>query len=380
MTTLAPEPQGAGILLASDAEAAHTEQELLQQLRHLGVLNCCRMERLPEKGGIRLQLRLSAEAFARLCPGFDTLDLRERLARLSLPTPVDLLELEIWAAVLSAPSRLEFASADELQSHVRVRANIARAAEKTALAFKTEAAERPAQYWRDVDDVGFLLQPDAGLIDALVAATQPERTGKLYDFSCYRATEYVILLGIAQEARASRPAFHAELERHSRWACIKSGLFHDVFLTEYGSVDQPVPMHYYVPGDRVWFKNPDEASSDAKGYEGSWVIYMGGGLFSNFWKRDRPYTLAEKCLEIYHWRDGAYQDADSVTQMNEEIVERKLGQTLADAALSQRIMARMHQYRDPAGVYAQGGCIDASREFPKQLSAIHLPALAASAH
>lgn len=376
MQTMTPPPQGIGVFVPATAKLAEVEHRLMEALSALGGPPCCDTERLPAPGGTWLRLRLTDAARELLCPHFDTLDLRQRLVQRPVAATDDaLLALEIWLALLMAPQRLDFESLDELQSHVRVRANIARAAEKTALAFKTEAAERPEQYWRDVEDVGFLLQPQADLIDALVAATQPERTGKLYDFSCYRATEYVILLGIAQEARHWRPGFHAELEQHSRQMCIKSGLFHEVFLTEYGSTEQPVPMNYYVPGDRVWFKNPDEPSSNAKGYEGSWVIYMGGGLFSNFWKRDHPFTLSAKCLEVYHWRDGAYTDAQSVVQMDEERVERAIAATLRDEDRTRATLARMCQYRDPAGVYAQGGCIDASREFPKQLGAIRLPGL-----
>lgn len=378
MNSKALAPQGVGIFVPQATGLNRVFSRLSQALAAMGGVDVCHTHSQATEGGSWLQLSLNSEAFSRFCPGFDTLALKERLASLALPSPDDALALEIWAALLAAPIRLDFESLDALESHVRVRADIARAAEKTALAFKTEAAERPQAYWLDQEDVGFLLQPGVDLIDALVAATQPERTGKLYDFSCYRATEYVILLGIAQEARRSQPALHALLESSSRQICIKSGLFHEVFLTEYGSVDQPLPMRYYVPGDRVWFKNPDEASSDAKGYEGSWVIYMGQGLFSNFWKRDRPFTLDDKCLEIFHWRDGAYRDADAVVQMNEEIVERAVAHTLSDADRASSVLQRMQQYRDPAGVYAEGGCIDSSREFPRQLSAIRIPQTPAS--
>lgn len=368
-------PQGVGIWVPSGQQTEEVVQRVDDALQPLGALDLCHSQTVAAEGGAWLRLHLSENAMDRLCPDHDTLELYQRLPASAAASAGARLVLEIWVALLAAPERLDFESLQALQSHVRVRAHIAHAAEKTALAFKTEAAERPTQYWRDVDDVGFLLQPEADLIDALVAATQPERTGKLYDFSCYRATEYVILLGMAQEARQWQPRFYAELERHSRQMCIKSGLFHEVFLTEYGSLEQPMPMRYYVPGDRVWFKNPDEPSSNAKGYEGSWVIYMGGGLFSNFWKRDHPFTLPAKCLEVYHWRDGAYTDAHSQVQMNEDRVESAVAQTLRDPVRTREVMTRMLQYRDPPGVYAQGGCIDASREFPRQLGAIRLPPL-----
>jgi hypothetical protein len=254
-----------------------------------------------------------------------------------------------------------------------VRCNIARAADKTALAFKTtDAAERPEAFWHYREDVGFLLQPQAGLVDALVAATQPERTGRLYDFSCYRATEYVILLGLAQEARHSQPEFYACMEDSARQTCIKSGRFHEVFLIEQGSLEAPMPMRFYVPGDRVWFKNPDPGSSDVSGYEGSWVIYLGAGLFSNFWKLGQHYTLEAKALEVYHWRHGVFRDAAAELQIDEAVVEARVLATQADAAQCAHVLQLMNRYRDPTGVYQHGGCIDATREFPRPLSRIRL--------
>jgi Protein-glutamine gamma-glutamyltransferase len=120
-------------------------------------------------------------------------------------------------------------------------------------------------------------------------------------------------------------------------------------------------MNYYVPGDRVWFKNPDERFSNASGYEGSWVIYLGGGKFSNFWKRDAPYTLNNKLMEVYHWRHGVSLDDTCIMQMDEELVEDKVAATRADPVKKQKVLKRMARYRDPMGVYSEGGCIDASR-------------------
>ncbi len=365
-------PQGIGIRLLPEADAAEFQHRVNLLVQGLVPPHWCKSEVLDTPDGRMLRLRLRKSVFAKLAEGFDTLDLRERLSKSSAPGDEDLLQLETWVALLCAPVRIDFPTIDDLQSHLRIRRNIALAAEKTALAFKTHAAERPTAFWRDDPDVGFLLQPGASLVDALVAATQPERTGALYDFSCYRATEYVILLGIAQEARESDPALYEALERTARVHCIKSGRFHEVFLTEYGTADAPIPPRYYVPGDRVWFKNPDPVSSNASGYEGSWVIYMGGGRFSNFWKRDAPYTFRAKLLEVYHWRDGAYADGSDV-QMDETVVEAAMARTRADAPRHRRILSRMARYRDPMGVYADGACIVSSREFPRHLRDIRMP-------
>lgn len=372
MSSVRDIPQGLA-MQAGDAPAHQLEREFELVLASLGLRDAVQTSWREDARGLRFLAQLERQCFVRLFPDFDSLNLRTRLAGFSAGTCQDQLAREVWAALLAAPVLIDFDSLDELKAHVRARCNIARAAEKTALAFKTtDAAERPEAFWRYQEDVGFLLQPQASLVDALVAATQPERTGRLYDFSCYRATEYVILLGLAQEARQSNPQFYEQLEQSARHDCIKSGRFHEVFLVEYGSLDAPVPPRYYVPGDRVWFKNPDPHSSDASGYEGSWVIYMGGGLFSNFWKRGQPYSLEAKALEVYHWRDGTFQDADQELQIDEVAVEERVRTTDADPVRRQSVLAQMCRYRDPTGVYASGGCIDATREFPRPISRITL--------
>lgn len=366
-------PQGVGIELTHGAVPAKEQAALRQWAAALGLAGLGDLHLDTRGPRSRLDWRLAPGPFDALCAGFDTLELPTRLAGLPAPTGVDALLRETAVAVLAAPRRLSFDSVADLQAHLRVRCHIARAAQKTALAFQTRAAERPAEYWHYDEDHGFLLRQGADLITALRAATQPEATGRLYDFSCYRATEYVILLGIAEEARAHAPSLYAELQAVSQRTCIKSGRFHDTFLIEYGAVEAPVPMRYYVPGDRVWFKNPDEPSADVEGYEGSWVIYLGGGLFSNFWRRDDPYTLDHKALEIFHWRHATYRDAQACLRMDEAIVSEQVRRSLSQPDERRRIVARMTRYRDPAGVYAQGGCIDASREFPLPLSRLRLP-------
>jgi hypothetical protein len=147
---------------------------------------------------------------------------------------------------------------------------------------------------------------------------------------------------------------------------IKSGQFHEVFLHEQGSMEQPLPLHYFVPGDRTWFRNPDSDSAEASGFEGSWVMYLGGGLFSNFWKPNAAFTLEDKCLEIYHWRDGLYTDAEGEERINEDKVAECVQATRKNPAEVQRIMAVMERYREGRGIYTEaGGCIDTTREFAR---------------
>ena len=319
-------------------------------------------------------LGVSDEARASM-PDFDTIDLSATL-RLDGQNNGDDLLREIWLTLLNSPLRLDFPSARELQSSVNIRRNIARNAARTCLNFHTSAVERPSE-WSYSEDTGFVLVPGSSLIESLRKACQPEPGGQLYSFSCYRASEYVVLLSIAEEARECHPELLRRLQAQWERKAIQSGRFHEVFMNELGTVEQPLPIHYYVPGDRVWFRNPDEPSKNAGGYEGSWVVYLGGGLFSNFWKRDAPFTVLTKCIEIYHWRHSTFRDAQGEMQMDETKVEALVAQTLADREACAQIYERMHRLRDPLGVDAGGGCMDATRETPKFVRAPHCQIIAA---
>ena len=283
-------------------------QHVLAQLGALDLAPQVRAEASSDAHGPYLRLWLDAGQAAIWAPRHDTLGLSETLHLDTLNRPDDLTR-EIVVAMLMGPMAFEFPSLMELVSSVRIRHNIVQASRKTTLAFHTSEAERPEDCWLYDEDRGFVIRPGVSLITALTRATQPEVSGALYSFSCYRASEYVIVLGIAQELVRCNPALFEQLQTLWSTRPIKSGEFHDVFLREQGSMEAPLPPRFFVPGDRTWFRNPDEPSAEASGFEGSWVMYLGGGLFTNFWKRDQPYTLQAKCLEIYHWRHGLYLDA-----------------------------------------------------------------------
>ncbi|WP_454673902.1 hypothetical protein [Achromobacter pestifer] len=301
-------------------------------------------------------------AFATACmPGHDTTSVARATGLRTDTNDID-LDREIVLAMLASPVAFTFPSIAELESAVRIRRYIVQAARKTALAFDTEHAERPSDYWTYDEARGFTVLPGRSLIEGLRKATQPEASGQLYAFSCYRATEYVTVLGIAQELQQANPELGHRLQRQWETRAVMSGRFHEAFLHEYGSLADPLPQRFYVPGDRLWFRNPDAASSDVEGFEGSWVFYLGQGQFNNFWERGAPYTLTTKCVEIYHWRHGLSTDAAGKPYMDEQIVKDRVRQTLADPKATADVLARMTRIRDPQGVYEQGGCIDATRE------------------
>ena len=359
-----PKPQGICLRDALPLEITAAQQMFLSRLGLMDLESVMQSTAEVDAAGPFVRFTLCSDCFARWTPQFNTLDLRQTLHLNAALVPADLLR-EIVIAMLVGPVAFEFPSVDEWVSATRIRANIAQAGCKTSLAFHTSQAERPQDCWTYREGAGFVIRPGASLMDALAKATQPAVSNTLYSFSCYRATEYVMLLGIAQELAHCNPALYAQLQALWTERPIMSGQFHEVFLREQGSMELPLPAQYFVPGDRTWFRNPDAASSEASGYEGSWVIYLGGGHFSNFWKCEQPYTLVDKCLEIYHWRNALYFDDEGEERIDEAKVEALLAATRSDAVQTARILGLMQRFRDGRGVYAEGGCIDTTREFAR---------------
>lgn len=374
----------AGILLGgAGTDHAAARQAFLGRLEELRIVPCVEYEECAgcaecgEVGGDAFRFRLRASFADDWTPHCDTLRLCGTLGLDTCGSAVD-LEREILLAMLAGPISFVFPSFEELMAAVSIRKNIIEAARKTELAFHCSAAERPSDYWTYVKGRGFTLLPGKSLIAGLEKATQPDASGTRYAFSCYRATEYVILLGVARQLALCNPELYERLQHHWESRAIMSGEFHEVFLREHGSMGNPLPLRYYVPGDRVWFRNPDAHSSDVTGYEGSWVVYLGNGLFNNFWKSGEPYTLTSKCVEIYHWRDGAVRGEAGALQMDESIVEQCVKESLSDPARTQNILGQMLRHREPSGMYGNGGCVDTTREYLRwvceETSDLRLPA------
>ncbi len=279
----------------------------------------------------------------------------------------DSILYEIISAMLSSRELMIFPSYQELISAIHIRKNIVEAAQKTRLSFATTSAERPKDYWTYDSNTGFTILPEVSLKIALKKATQPGLLEKPYSFSCWRATEYIFLLALAQELETCNPQLLRSLQSQWMSRAIKSDAFNNAFLSHLGSAENPLPARFYIPGDRVWFRNPDPLSADVTGYEGSFVFYLGNGLFSNFWKKDKPYTLITKCVEIFHWRDAVVQDSDGDFQIDEAIVEECVEQTLSDPVKTKKVLSSMVRMRDPDDIFASGGCIDFQRTYVRNI-------------
>jgi hypothetical protein len=305
-----------------------------------------------------LRARIRPDLASAWAPGHDTTALPARLVGTDRGARLD---REILVALLLAPERVDFPSVDEFDSALRIRRDTVAIAARAALAFDCEE-RRPAAFWRRDRAGRFVLGRGRCLMEALQRAIEPEPDGSTHAFGCYRATEYVMLLAIAREAARCNPELLARLRERFERRPIQSREFHETLLQEHGTVDSPLPARWFVPGDRVWFRNPDERSADVEGFEGSWVIYLGGGRFGNFWERGRPFTLERKCVEIHHWRDCVVAGPDARPRVDEARVAHLAARTLADREALAAVLARMQRWRDPRGVYADGGCMDRTRE------------------
>ena len=329
-------------------------------LRYLGIDHLVDCSMSAGGDGHYLHLRASHRLLA-LCPDFDTASINTFLRTRQSDLEQTLIS-EIILAMALSPTLMVFESEQELKSNLRMRYSVVKLASRTELNFDTSSITRPQAYWIYTKENGFLLRQGVSLADGLERALCPDVSGFTYAFSCQRASEYLILYAVVCELQKVNKIGLNEVEQQWRKRALTGDDFLFRFLVERGTRENPMPMRYYIPGDRIWFKNPDDHSSDIEGFEGSWVIYLGSGRFCNLWDCQSPYTLEEKCLEIFYWSQSTAVNDSGVLFMNEDLVKEQVNKALNDPALSRSILEKMMVYRDPTGVYADGGCIDLSRD------------------
>ena len=359
---------GFALLLAGRVDSERRLCQAQRCLRSLGIddlVDCSMSSGRDER---HLHLRASHRLLA-LCPDFDTSTITTIL-HTRQPDRDRALISEIILAMALSPDVVYFGSEQELKSNLRMRCTVVQVASRTELNFDTSSITRPQAYWIYTKENGFLLRQGVSLADGLERALCPDVSGFTYAFSCQRASEYLILYAVVCELQKVNKTGLNDVEQQWRKRALTGDDFLFRFLGERGTRENPMPMRYYIPGDRIWFKNPDDHSSDLEGFEGSWVIYLGGGRFCNLWDRHRPYTLEEKCLEIFYWSKSTAVNDSGVLFMNEDLVKEQVNKALNDPALSRSILEKMMVYRDPTGVYADGGCIDLSRDSFSALSNI----------
>ena len=102
------------------------------------------------------------------------------------------------------------------------------------------------------------------------------------------------------------------------------------------SLSQPVPSDNFIPGDWAYFANTDEVSSKKNGYEGANTIYLGRGLFSDYYNdNNHHFTFKEQIDEVYQWRNHVYsrpQDNRKIIPLSEADIE-KLSKNITEGGL-----------------------------------------------
>ena len=351
---------GFAISLVDQADLERRLRQVQRCLRLLGIddLLDCEVHNASNLSWLHLSANDQLHA---ICPNFDTAPIQAYLSGRRQDCESRMVA-EILLAMALSPQTIPFKTTREFKSALRMRRNAVDVASRTELSFDTNSITRPQAYWFYTKENGFLLRQGVSLAEGLERALCPDVSGSTYAFSCQRASEYLMLYAVVRElSKVNKAGLHA-VEEQWRKRALTGDDFLFRFLEERGTRDNPMPMGYYIPGDRIWFKNPDDHSSNIEGFEGSWVIYLGGGRFCNLWDRSRPYTLEEKCLEIYYWSQCVEVSPAGVPWMNEEVVKERVKLALNDPAIKHPILQKMMVYRDPAGVYADGGCIDLSRD------------------
>jgi len=203
-------------------------------------------------------LRIYANDLLRtLCQDADTSRIALSLGLFSEWSARDLV-LETILSMAISPIVFDFPSLNELQANLRMRINVSTLARRAELNFDTSDISRPEAYWTHSEGKGFILKEGASLLEGIEQALCPDISGKHYSFSCQRATEYLMLHSLTKELGVSNPEKLMDIELQWRKAALVSDDFLNSFLLEIGTLKKPFPMRLYVPGDRVWLKNPDE--------------------------------------------------------------------------------------------------------------------------
>lgn len=72
-------------------------------------------------------------------------------------------------------------------------------------------------------------------------------------------------------------------------------------------IQKDVDSGNFIPGDWVYMRNTDKKTNQKIGYEGSNTIYLGGGVFSDYYDDYRGgYPYERKLDEVYQWRNGVF--------------------------------------------------------------------------
>lgn len=228
---------------------------------------------------------------------------------------------EIVLALMQHGRLTEFSgkacTADALKSHVAIRQNTVAWAEQLAWGWP----DGGAAYW---NPAFWTPESPAPLQGVQVSIHDTFLQQSLYAIGCYTATKLVMAQGILDYYARIAPdvaqvrALEARLmQDNAPLRNVEPGAMWD-FEPDYDPQDTGRPgkllqIQYgvaprnFVPGDWAYFYNTDPITYQKTGYEGSNAIYIGRGLFDDYYKdHNYRYTYREKMHEVYQWRHGVF--------------------------------------------------------------------------
>lgn len=278
--------------------------QLMEQLQQLGLASLVDVQLLAGTAAPpALQVVLQPALIEHWAPGHDTRALSRTLALDTRHT--DDLAREIIVALLASPVAFVFPSHAEWAAAVRVRQRIVQAARDTRLHPDPSGPRHPAEDWLSLPGQPPLLRPDRPLTAALQALLQPAQ-GPGFSLSPYRATEYVLLLGLAEETQRHHPSLYSRLQARFQHRPVRNCEFHQTLMRQIGSPEAPLPSGFAVPGDRVWLRPPPthESADVDRPVGGRWAIYLGQGQYHEFespaaQSRQSPWQSPEHTA---HWQ------------------------------------------------------------------------------
>jgi RHS repeat-associated protein len=90
-------------------------------------------------------------------------------------------------------------------------------------------------------------------------------------------------------------------------------------------VHSNVPWFSWIPGDRGWIENKDEASSETAGYEGHNMIYLGAGMFSGAYGAGGggAQTLNQALTDVWRWQGNGAPSSSQIVMMRSWIADTR---------------------------------------------------------
>ena len=366
-----PEASSGVMFACAPAQIARLDRDMATYLRELGVSGREVVKTEPD-GGTLIYTLATPEADT------DTLSLKDRKEyriggeRVHLPgkggkyrSVSTVSRKEILLALLQHGRLTRFSGAactlDALREHVGVRQNVVAWTRQLSWGWPDGGPARwNTRVWHSGTPLA-RVSLDRALLDPFLNQQQ-------YDIGCYTASKL-------SYAHAVLDYYVRVRQDAGKAALVRSRLLHDgeplvgvepaamwefeeAFDAARGAtpgkilrLERGVAAGNFVPGDLVYLRNTDPATSKKTGYEGSNAIYLGGGRFVDYYNdHDHSYSYREKLNEVYQWRNGVFsrrRDGHKATPLKDADFVR-LGRTPEEGGLvlDYRVAPYLFGYED----------------------------------